>query len=315
MKNKLLLISMASLFLFSQCSFQKIGRDTGKGFNENTQSIARNLLSGVNQGLSDPAFKQNLYRLVDSLVGTAGSSANKSFRQILDTLLSDKLINYTARMVEEATGKKLKDNLGAITSDLQLTLQTMLGPDNREKLRQLVAAAMNEITGEKLTLTVAKLREEMTGPALRNNISALRDSLLNEKTNTAIKAIVDTAMMTIAYRMKNDVSPTIKDNLSFIQKNATTLLITMGIIALVIIVVIWRLKEKYAKATTVLAAQIHDIPNQQAYDDLTYRIKEKATLAGVEPTLRKVLTKNGMLGKESRESWQAKKAALLQNKN
>lgn len=315
MKHKLLLVTLVSLTLFSQCSFQKIGRDTGKGFNENTEAIARNLMSGINQGLSDPAFKQNLYRFVDSLVGTAGSSANKSLRQILDTLLSDKLINYTARMVEEATGRKVKENIAAITSELQQSVERMLGPGNRENVRRLVATAMNEITGEKLTLTVAKLREEMTGLSLRNNMGALRDSLLNEKTNGAIKAIVDTAMMTIAYRMKNDVSPTIKDNLSFIQKNATTLLVVLGVIALVIIVVVWRLKEKYAKATTVLAAQIHGIPNQQAYDDLTYRIKEKATVAGVEPTLRKVLSKNGLLGKESRESWQAKKAALLENKN
>jgi hypothetical protein len=155
----------------------------------------------------------------------------------------------------------------------------------------------------------------MTGVPLRNNISALRDSLLNDKTNAAIRAIVDSTMVTIAYRMRNDVNPALQDNLSFIQRNATTLLIVLGVIAVVIIVVIWRLKQKYAKMTTLVASQIYSIPDQNAYDDLTARIKEKATIAGVEPDLRKVLEQNGLLGKESRESWQLKKAAILHHKN
>lgn len=315
MKPQAFFAAVLCLFLFTGCNFQKIGRDTGKGLNENTESIARNLMSGVNKGLSDSAFKTNLYHLVDSIVGTAGGSANKSVRSILDSVLSDKLIAYTARMVEEATGKKLKGNIAAITDDLQLSVSNILGPDTRERVRLLVATALNEIAGDKLQITVAKLREQLTGLALRNNLSALRDSLLNGKTNAAIRGIVDSAMVTIAYRLNHDVNPSLQANLSFIQRNATTLLIVLGVIALVIIIVIWRLKEKYAKMTTVLASQIHDIPDQKAYDDLTYRIKEKAVIAGVEPTLRKVLTENGMLGKESRESWQAKKAALLNNKN
>lgn len=299
----------------TQCNFQKIGRDTGKGFDENTRSIANNLVAGVNQGLSDPAFRQSLYRLVDSVVSTAGGSANKSVRRLLDSLLSDRLIRYTAQMVEEATGKKLRGNIDAITKDLRFSMNNMLGAETRERVRLLVATAMNEVTGEKLQQSIARLREEMTGVQLRNNLGALRDSLLNEKTNAAIKAIVDTAMVAIAFRMKNDINPSLQDNLSFIQRNATTLLIVLGIMALVIIVVIWRLKQKYAKMTTVLASQIHAIPDQQAYDHLTANIKETATIAGVEPSLRKVLAKNGLLGKESRESWQAKKAVILQNKN
>ena len=308
MKKELLLAAFVALAFFTQCNFQKIGRDTGKGFNENTEAIAKNLLSGVNKGLSDPAFQLTLNKLVDSMVSTAGNSANLSLRKMLDSLLSDRIVAYTARLVEEATGQKLKNNITAITSDL-------LGPGTRENVRLLVASAMNEMLKNNLQPAMADIRESLTGLPMRNNIAALRDSLLNERTNAAIRAIVDTAMVTIAYRLKNDVNPSLQDNLSFIQRNATTLLIVLGIIALVIIVVIWRLKQKYAKMTTVLTSQIYAIPDQNAYDDLTYRIKEKATIAGVEPSLRKMLAENGLLGKESRESWQTKKAAVLQSKN
>lgn len=315
MKKELTFSTLLLLTLFSACNFQKIGRDTGKGFNENTEAIAKNLLSGVNKGLSDPAFQITLTRLVDSVVNTAGNRANQSVQRMLDSLLSDRIVTYTARLVEEATGQKLKNNIAAITNDVQLTVSNLLGPDTREKIRLLAATTMNEILNDRLPAAVANLRESVTGEPLRNNIAALRDSLLNDRTNTAIRAIVDSAMVTIAYRLKNDVNPSLQDNLSFIQRNATSLLIVVGIIALVIIVVIWRLKQKHAKMNTVLTSQIYAIPDQQAYDELTYRIKEKATIAGIEPSLRKMLSENGLLGKESRESWQAKKAAVLQSKN
>ena len=209
----------------------------------------------------------------------------------------------------------MKNNIAAITNEVQVTVINLLGPDTREKVRLLAATAMNEILNDRLQLAVANIRESITGEPLRNNITALRDSLLNDRTNAAIRAIVDTAMVTIAYRLKNDVNPSLQANLSFIQRNATTLLIVLGVIALVIIVVIWRLKQKHAKINTVLTSQIYAIPDQNAYDELTYRIKEKATIAGLEPPLRKMLAQNGLLGKESRESWQAKKAAVLQSKN
>lgn len=303
------------LFVFCGCNFQKIGRNTGKGFNENTEAIARNLMSGINKGLNDSAFKANLYQLVDSLTATAGGGMNRSVRSVMDTLLSDKWIRFTRQMVEEATGEQLRNNVGAITANLETSVANMLGPDTRERARLLVANAMNEVLSDRLRLAVAMLREEMTGADLRSNMTALRDSLLNDKTNAAIKGIVDSAMMTIAYRMKNSVNPALQDNLSFIQRNATTLLIALGVIALVIIIVIWRLKQQYAKMTTVVASQIYALPDQKAYDYLTSNIKEKATLAGVEAELRKMLEENGLLGKESRESWQAKKAAALENRN
>lgn len=303
------------LAFFTGCNFQKIGRDTGKGFNENTEAITRNLMSGVNKGLSDSAFKANLYHLVDSLTFTAGGGMNRSVKQLMDTLLSDKWIQFTRKMVEEATGEQLRNNVGAITANLQTSVANMLGPDTRERVRLLVANAMNEVLSDRLRLAVATMREEMTGVDLRNNMTALRDSLLNDKTNAAIRGIVDSAMMTIAFRMKNNINPALQDNLSFIQRNATTLLIVLGVIALVIIFVIWRLKQKYAKMTTVVASQIYALPDQKAYDYLTAGIKEKATIAGVETDLRKMLKENGLLGKESRESWQAKKEAVLENRN
>lgn len=155
MKKELTFSTLLLLMLFSACNFQKIGRDTGKGFNENTEAMAKNLLSGVNKGLSDPAFQITLTRLVDSVVNTAGNRANQSVQRMLDSLLSDRIVTYTARLVEEATGQKLKNNIAAITNDVQLTVSNLLGPDTREKIRLLAATTMNEILNDRLPAAVA----------------------------------------------------------------------------------------------------------------------------------------------------------------
>ena len=311
MNSKSILFLSLLFCLFLSCNVQKIGKDAGKGFDQNTQSIARNLMAGINQGLSDPEFKKNLYQLVDSLVGTAGGSANKTVQRLMDSVLTDSLIHYTERLVEAATGSKLRANVDAVSLQLRSTLQNMLGAETRARVRLLVAAAMSEATGPKMQAAFASLREQLTGPEMRSNLYLLKDSLLNNQTNAAIKAIVDTAMLTIAFRMKHDVNGAFQENLTFLQRNATGILIVAGIIAVIIIFIIWRLKEKYAKMTTLIASEIHAMPNQKEYDALTSRIKNKAMTAGVEPTLRKVLEDNGLLGKENRDNWQNKQISMM----
>lgn len=301
--------------LMTSCNVEKWGSQLSNGLKKNTQEIGKNVVLGAGNGLADTAFQLQLHFLLDSLVKAAGARGGEAVSAIMDSLLTDRWSVFTKQLVEDATGRQLKANIAALTSDLQQTVKTMLGQEYREQLRLLVATAMTEITNDRLRLAAAGVREELSGEALRNNLSLMGAALLNEKTNAAVKAIVDTAMLTIAYRMRHDVKDAVGENASFIERYAGRLLLLLGVIAIVIIFIIWRMKQKYARMTTVLASQIYAIPDQKAYDDLTTRIKEKATIAGVEPTLRKMLVENGLLGKENRESWQTKKAGILQNKN
>ena len=295
----------AAFVLLTSCNTEKLGSQLTAGINKNIEETGFRVATGAGRALADTTeLRKALNHLLDSTVLNAGLSGNIAIRAIVDSLLSPRWMAFTAQLLESVTGQPLRTNLAALKDNL-------LGADTRQRVRMLLTSAMNEVLGDRLQTAMATLRDQLTGLPLQRNISTLRDSLLNDKTNAAIKAIVDTAMLTIAYRMKNNVNPSLQANLSFIQRNATSLLITVGIMALVVIIVIWRLKEKYAKMTTVLASQIHAIPDQQAYDDLTNRIKEKAVVAGVEPSLRKVLSDNGLLGKDSRESWQAKRKLNL----
>jgi hypothetical protein len=308
MKNKLTSIVLAAVVLFSSCRVEKIGKDLSSGFSQSSEAIAKNLMAGIQKGLSDSAFKQNLYQLVDSLVSTAGSGANRSVKNILDTLTSEKLVLFTARIIEEASGEKLKGNLAALREEL-------LGAATNDRIKLLVSTAVASALNDETNARIASLRDELLGDATNLQLTRLRDSLLGDKTATAVKAILDSALSGASTFLKNGLREGIDSNASIIQKYAVRWLLLLGAIAALIIFLVWRNRQKYLKTVTVLTSQINSISDQKTYDELTSRIKEKAIETGVEPTLRKVLQENGLMGKESWEAKQLKSATLLHSKN
>jgi len=307
MKN-IFTIAVTVLLIFSSCRVEKIGKDLSNGVSQNAEAIARNMMTGINKGLSDSSFKQNLYHLIDSMVSTAGNSANRSAKNIIDSITSEKLVLFTARLVEEATGRKLKENLTSLRNEL-------IGAATNERVKLLVSTAVSSALNDETNTRLAKLRDELLGDATNYQLSRLRDSLLGDRTAMAVKAILDSSLKSASVFLQNDLRKGIDSNASIIQKYAVRWLLLLGAVAAVIIFLVWRSKQKYAKTVTVLTSQINSIPDQKSYDELTSRIKEKAIETGVEPTLRKVLVENGLMGKESWEAKQLKKASLLHSKN
>jgi phosphatidylinositol kinase/protein kinase (PI-3 family) len=157
---------------------------------------------------------------------------------------------------------------------------------------------------------VARLRNELLGDATAIQIARLRDSLLSAKTADAVKAIVDSALSGASRFLKTDLRQGIDSNVSIIQKYAVRWLLLLAAIATAIIFLVWRNRQKYLKMTTLLASQIHAIPDQKTYNEITSRIKTKAIESGVEPSLNKVLKENGILGKEKWKADQEKKGAV-----
>ena len=270
-------------------SFEKAGKSLGTGLDSSSKSIGKNVVAGVQEQLADSIFRENLIKLIDSVIGSAGDKANKTLVSLRDSLLSDKWQVFARQLADELTGSKTSSNVAAL-------METAAGEDTRKKIKLLIGDAMNSIFNDNTNARIAAIREELLGAKTKDDIANIRNELLNEKTNMAIKAIVDTAMLTIAYRMKHDVKDAVNENASFIQKYAGRLLITAGVIALAIIIVIWMNRQKYLKLVTLLTSQINNIPDKNVYDDLTNRIKDRAVQSGVEPVLRKVLAENGILG-------------------
>lgn len=249
--------------------------------------MGKNLAAGLHEGITDSSFREDLKNLLDSVIQGAGWSANRSALALRDSLLSEKWFLFTRQLVEDLSGAKTKSNLTQLR-------EVLVGDTARLKIKRLLAEALDEVLNERNQAKLGRMRDELIGAKTEAQLSVLRDQLLGPRTNAAIKAIVDTAMMTIAYRVRHDVKEAVGENASFLQKYAGRLLILVGVIATVIILLVWRNRQKYLKLVTVLTSQIHDIPNQDAYNDLTSRIKRSAVVTGVEPTLRKVLKENGL---------------------
>lgn len=271
------------------CSvFEKAGKKLGDGLGQSTKTIGGNLVAGAQGQLTDSLFQVKLRQMLDSVIGSSGTKAAITLGSLRDSLLNDKWRVFVRQLADELTGTATNSNVAAL-------VETAAGESSRKKIRLLVSDLLNTAFSDNTHAQIEKIREELLGVKMKENIGLIRDELLNEKTNMAIKSIVDTAMMTIAYRMNHDVKDAVGENASFIQKYAGKLLMTAGAIALIIIFFVWRNRQKYLKLVTLLTSQINNIPDKNVYDDLTNRIKDRAVQSGVEPTLRKVLAENGIL--------------------
>jgi hypothetical protein len=95
--------------------------------------------------------------------------------------------------------------------------------------------------------------------------------------------------------LNTGVNPAIKENLNFLEKNATWLFALIGLITLTIIWFVWMQKEKYLKMTKLLTYQISKLPGENVKEDLKNNISTNAHQIGIEGELRNFLDKEGLL--------------------
>ena len=278
--------------------FEKIGNNLGAGVASKSKDIGTNLVDGALTRVSSGQEKELLKHLLDSMILNAGLSANKQVISLRDSILNDitnaKLNRLINEAMKNAVGDSTKAKLAALRNEL-------IGANTRIQL----AALRNELLGNETNSKVQKIVHDAMAALLNDSVSIklglVRDTLLSDKTNRMLKAIIDTAMLGIADKLRDAINPQIKENLGFIKKYATELLTTIALLAAGIIVLVWRNRQKYLKAVTLLTSNIQNIPDQHVYDQLTAKIKTDAVKSGIEPTLRTVLKDNGLLGSESWE--------------
>lgn len=260
------------LLTFNGCGlFKDLGSNFGEGVVEplsvESDTIGYNLIQGMKRSLTDPEFQIEL----DSLIAALGNSTNAQLKGIIDSLLSEDTKNKIGLMRDELIGDKTS-----------------------AKLVQLRNAILDKYLQNYLTETVSGLGTDLLNDSTLLRIGAVRDTILGSHSNELIRSIVDSMMVTLAGRLNTDINPLLKQNLSFIEKNATWLLILIGAIALGIAAFIWHQKQKYLKMTKLLTFQISDL------DPVTReKVKDKVSLnaktIGLEAELRNFLDDEGLL--------------------
>ncbi|GAC1425637.1 MAG: hypothetical protein NVSMB67_27500 [Flavisolibacter sp.] len=291
MTKHLLPLSLLLLLLTGCLPVKKWGDQFSQGIDLNARTISKNLLSGVQEQLAELSFKKDLSTVLDSLITTAGKTANKAVLNLQDSLLNEKWQLFISQIMENLTGRKTRLNIAALRDEL-------LGQHTRHKMDILVQHIIDQLLNPHTNSKLNAMMDEVLGSNTEARIGRLRDGLLGLKTNIAIRAIVDSSMMTIAYRMNHDIKDAVGANLSGIQKYASQLLILVGLIAAIIIYLVWRNRKKYLDMVSVMTTQIHNIDNKKVYDDLTYRIKNAALQKGIEKDLSAYLKKNQIHGEE-----------------
>lgn len=267
----LYLMCLLVAVLVSCVNFKKAGREAAEGAFEKLDAEVPGLVGRSGTALRDSVLNQDTYDRLDSLV----------------TVLLQELTTQAETMRDSVLGPDMEKLLSRVMS---------LFGDSAEVYS---ARIRDELLGQDTRTLLSAIRGDLLGDSTRADVKALRDELLGPATQNWIQAAVDSGMTTLIQRYRRDLKPELEKQIGFVQKHATKLLILAGIIAIVIIWFIWRQRLSYARMLHLVTLQIHNMPNQSFYDELTGRIRHKAREFNLEASLRKVLAKQQILGEEN----------------
>jgi hypothetical protein len=250
---------------------------------------------GIGSDLGDGLIESFEER--DSLFSSIGGNITKGAR---DSIINIETEMRIQSLVENTLRTTNREALVLIDSLLGIALQSKL-KEIGETARLEAALLRNDLLGDQTQLRVALLRNELIGDTTIFKLAQMRNELLGAGTGLLLDSLIGGALSTVILKY-DELMPRLSSDLraegSFLQKNASTLLWTAGgIIALLIIIggIVYFKSRRYKEISELLTYQIHKIPDQQSYDELTARIKNHAQQNSVEPDLRKLLTNQGII--------------------
>lgn len=262
------MISAAGCF-----SFKDAGHDLGKGLGNSLKpdadTMGYNAVKGMRESLTNKESQRQLKELIDSLVTVLGKNTNKQITGIRDSIFNEKITNW---LRNDLLGNSTAARLVYLRNSV---LDSELKKYFKDLTKGLVAGILNDSSLVR--------------------IGAARDTLIGSRSNQLIKAIVDSAMISISSNINTRINPLLRENLSFVEKNAAWLIILIAFFALLIVWFVWKQKEKYLGITKMLTYQISELPDKNLKENLKGDISRNAKTIGIEDELRKLLDKYGLL--------------------
>lgn len=274
MKNLITFLICATL---SGCiNFKDVGSDLGEGLTTSLQgkdslfsSIGGNITKGAADSLINERTSKNLNLMLDSVMVNFSSTSKRELVSLIDSILADYV---------EIRLKKIGNSF-----------------------EQEFARLPDDLLGERTSFLLSNLRDDLIGDTTTARLAVLRNELLGEKTSGLVDSLIASALNTALLKYEGS-REMFREDLSFVQENATAILITAGVVIAALIVIagiVFLKKQKLQKTSEVLSMQIHNMPDQKTYDELVARIRRNAQENKVEPELRKILEEQGILGEES----------------
>ncbi len=267
-----LVLSLACALILSGClNFRDVGKDLGgglgSGIKPDADTIGSNLGGGLVRSARDTLTSDATRERLASLLDTLGTALARRAAESRDTLRGNSTRAWIAGLKEELLGRTTAEQIGLLREEL---------------LGQKTSAFLKD----SLRLAIGGLRGELLGPSTRD----------------AIDSVISAAIATLSSEYRDKMQPLVHAEESFLQRNVSTILWTAGgVLAAVLVVagVLFVRGKKDRSVLDLLTYQIHEMPDQQAYDELIRRIRRKAQETGVEPRLQKILDEHGLRGEEN----------------
>ena len=272
---------------------------SGCGLSDSVKSVG-GLLNGIDstggklvRGIRDTVTNRKSQIQFDSLLAALGGGLVRGIR---DTLTNDRSRRELDSLVSTIGG--------SIVGGMR---DTLLGETSRVKIDSF----LNHI-GLNIENRLSRIRTDVLGPATIAKLLAMREELVGHRLKNEIDSIVASAVDTFSTHLKMGIQPQLKEDVVEVQRSASIVIweVVAGVlvVAMVIIFVIYR---THLKLNKLLLHQIDQIPDQAHYDELTRRIQLGAIDQGVETTLRRILSKQGINPKSSSEH-DARNKTLIQ---
>lgn len=285
---------------FLSCS--KWGENLAEGVGNKAPAIAENLVHGLREGLADDTLRHELKTLIAGVLTAVDDSLNESVLPginvdtLVDNVFNSLITNLEDERLVRALDSILLHTGVSVTMAVDSILIALTSDANQARINSFLGNIIDEVVATRLRRSLTGILDSVL---TRRGAADLRNNLLNDSTTLAIQTLVDSVMVTVARRLESDINPQVERPLNFIKKQAEMLLILLAVLAAAIVAFIWRQRRRYLRLAKMLTHQIHEIPDQRAYDELTSRISQVAKSNDIEKYLRELLKEDGILGKEA----------------
>jgi len=244
----------------------QVGWNLAAGFGNNSKIIAENLLLGLKGSMDtlDPDYQklklkiEEIGNLSDAQIAKLGTQIESRIKNLKADIQDEEMKSFLIGMIEESTGKLKRQTQTLLSDMIQSALDEFDTETAQRKIQLILHGALGDSTRIKAQLLVSG----------------------------ALQPTVDTILSRIEKIVHKD--------LPFVQRQAQNLLLAIGAIAAAIIGWVWYQRRRYAKLVALLTYNIHNIPSQELYDELTKRIQNDAQKTALEPLLREVLREQGI---------------------
>ena len=280
------------LILLSSCSmFGQIGENAGEGFgrglNVYVDSMAQNAVGGLREGIDEAEFDL----LIDSLIHRLNDSLATGVALARDELFGEVAAQYAANIRD-----------------------TLFGDATRAQVSLLVNDIMEELIGEQTRNELGLIRDELLGEALRTNLMGIRDELTGPETEARLAALARSFVYEVGRSYADTLRPLIREDieytaeetkgvLSWLRRNITSVIWIFGLVAAILIALIWFFRTRGKKARErrdkneriieIITREIDEMgeSNPALYEQLKTQISRQTKGENVGAELDEILVK------------------------